>query len=222
MNRLRVALVGTGFIAGRHLGALAAMPEVEVAVADPVLERAEAAAQQLGARAHADGLALLAAEDLDAVWLCVRRWAGTAASTTRGVKLPPDLHGAAIDLWEQCGLTRPWNDPKADLRRALDGSGSAVLAAVAADPTAASATSTRPASEPSTRAICAVSSSACPATSAAASRTPSARARNASNPLTACCIASTSPGAARAASSRSSTNTSCCRCAPPGAWWRRR
>ena len=36
----------------------------------------------------------------------------------------------AIRLWEACGLTRPWNDPSADLRRALDGPSSTVLGAV--------------------------------------------------------------------------------------------
>lgn len=72
MSRLKIGCIGTGFIAGRHLGALAAMPEVEiVAVADPVVERADAAALGLGARAYDDGLALLAAEELDALWLCV-------------------------------------------------------------------------------------------------------------------------------------------------------
>jgi len=72
VSRLKVACVGTGFIAGRHLAALDGIPEVElVAVADAVLERAEAAAQPLGSRAYGNGLALLAAEDLDAVWLCV-------------------------------------------------------------------------------------------------------------------------------------------------------
>ncbi len=72
MKRLRVACVGTGFIAGRHLAALAQFPEVEViAVADTVAERADAAAQRLGAVAYDDGLDLLAGEDLDAVWLCV-------------------------------------------------------------------------------------------------------------------------------------------------------
>ena len=64
--------VGTGFIAGRHLTALSAFPDVRVvAVADPVAERAAAAAAPLGARAYDDGLALLEAEELDAVWLCV-------------------------------------------------------------------------------------------------------------------------------------------------------
>ncbi|WP_254781975.1 Gfo/Idh/MocA family oxidoreductase [Modestobacter sp. DSM 44400] len=59
--------MATGFIAGRHLGALAAMPDVDVvAVADPVVERAAAAADQLGARSYDDGLAMLGVEDLDA------------------------------------------------------------------------------------------------------------------------------------------------------------
>jgi myo-inositol 2-dehydrogenase/D-chiro-inositol 1-dehydrogenase len=72
VSRLRVGCVGTGFIAGRHLGALAAMPDVDVvAVADPLVERAAAAADRLGARSYDDGLALLEAEDLDALWLCV-------------------------------------------------------------------------------------------------------------------------------------------------------
>ena len=87
MTALRVACVGTGFIAGKHLAALAAMPEVQVvAVADAVLARAEAAADAVGARAYDDGLALLAHEDLDAVWLCV----------------PPFAHG----LLEQAALDR--------------------------------------------------------------------------------------------------------------------
>ena len=76
MSRLRVAVVGTGWIAGKHLAALSRFPDVEVvAVADPVRERAEQVAEQCGARAYADGSALLEAEDLDAVWLCVPPYA---------------------------------------------------------------------------------------------------------------------------------------------------
>ena len=79
MSRLRVGCVGTGFIAGRHLSALATFPDVEiVAVADPVGARASEAADRHGARAYGDGLELLAREELDAVWLCV----------------PPFAHGA--------------------------------------------------------------------------------------------------------------------------------
>lgn len=75
----RVACIGTGFMAGKHLAALSSFRDVEVvAVADPIRTRAEDVAADLGARAYDDGLALLATEDLDAVWLCV----------------PPFAHGA--------------------------------------------------------------------------------------------------------------------------------
>ncbi|WP_458199637.1 Gfo/Idh/MocA family protein [Blastococcus deserti] len=78
--------VGTGFIAGRHLAALASFPDVDVvAVADAVPDRADAAAARFGARGYHDGVALLESEELDAVWLCV----------------PPFAHGpleqAAVD-----------------------------------------------------------------------------------------------------------------------------
>ncbi|WP_199589433.1 Gfo/Idh/MocA family protein [Blastococcus sp. TF02A-26] len=89
MRRLRVGCVGTGFIAGKHLHALAGFDDVEVvAVADAVPERARQAADRIGARAHADGLALLDNEDLDAVWLCVPPFAHgalEAAAIDRGV-----------------------------------------------------------------------------------------------------------------------------------------
>jgi ribosomal protein S18 acetylase RimI-like enzyme len=44
--------------------------------------------------------------------------------------LPPHRQDAAVALWHATGLTRPWNDPVDDLRRALDGPSSAVLAAL--------------------------------------------------------------------------------------------
>lgn len=34
---------------------------------------------------------------------------------------------AAVALWEEAGLTRPWNDASSDFRRALDSSSSTVL-----------------------------------------------------------------------------------------------
>ncbi|MGB7961427.1 MAG: GNAT family acetyltransferase [Propionicimonas sp.] len=45
--------------------------------------------------------------------------------------LPSGLTTAAVDLWKTCGLTRPWNDPDADLTRAMVGPSSTVLAAIA-------------------------------------------------------------------------------------------
>ena len=101
VRRLRVACVGSGFIAGQHLRALAGLHEVEiVAVADTQPERAEETATRYGARSYGDGLALLESEDLDAVWLCVPPFAHgalEAAAIDRGLPffvekpLAPDL-----------------------------------------------------------------------------------------------------------------------------------
>ena len=55
------------------------------------------------------------------------------AAAVRIEPLPGTLYDAAIRLWHDSGLTRPWNDPEADLRRAASGSASAVLAAIAED-----------------------------------------------------------------------------------------
>ena len=43
--------------------------------------------------------------------------------------LPEELFSAAVTLWRECGLTRPWNDPWADLVRAVSGPASTVLGA---------------------------------------------------------------------------------------------
>lgn len=45
--------------------------------------------------------------------------------------LPSALRTEAVRLWRGCGLVRPWNDPDADLARALGGPSSTVLGAVA-------------------------------------------------------------------------------------------
>ena len=48
------------------------------------------------------------------------------------LELIDDLQEAEIEaaaaLWEVCGLTRPWNDPRADARLALAGGTSTILA----------------------------------------------------------------------------------------------
>ena len=41
---------------------------------------------------------------------------------------PGHLFVEAVALWQECGLTRPWNDPIKDLRRAMRGHDSTVLA----------------------------------------------------------------------------------------------
>lgn len=47
--------------------------------------------------------------------------------------LPERLYGAAVALWLDTGLTRPWNDPEDDLRRAMAGSTSTILACTDGD-----------------------------------------------------------------------------------------
>ena len=46
------------------------------------------------------------------------------------VELADELVEDAVQLWEATGLTRPWNDPRADLARATTGPSSTVLAAL--------------------------------------------------------------------------------------------
>lgn len=43
------------------------------------------------------------------------------------LELGPSDADAAVALWRECGLTRPWNDASADFARAVGGPSSAVL-----------------------------------------------------------------------------------------------
>lgn len=57
---------------------------------------------------------------------------GKAATIGFSVEISPlaeTLFPEAVQLWQDAGLTRPWNDPLADLRRAMQGPDSVVLAA---------------------------------------------------------------------------------------------
>jgi ribosomal protein S18 acetylase RimI-like enzyme len=53
--------------------------------------------------------------------------------------LSTSQRAAAIALWHDAGLVVPWNDPHADLARALDGPSSTVLAGVQNDALVATA-----------------------------------------------------------------------------------
>jgi myo-inositol 2-dehydrogenase / D-chiro-inositol 1-dehydrogenase len=69
---VRIGMVGAGAVAARHVRTLLALDGVEVAaVADPALERARELAAEAGAAAYPDHMELLAAERLDAVYICV-------------------------------------------------------------------------------------------------------------------------------------------------------
>ena len=75
----RIGFIGAGGIAQRHFGVLEQFEDVAiVAIADVDLTRAEDAAARFGARAFADVDAMLAAVELDALYICV----------------PPFAHGA--------------------------------------------------------------------------------------------------------------------------------
>lgn len=77
--RTRIGFIGAGGIAHRHLGVLEGFEDVEIAAfADPAIERARAAAERFGAAAFADLDAMLEAQPLDALYICV----------------PPFAHGA--------------------------------------------------------------------------------------------------------------------------------
>jgi predicted dehydrogenase len=68
---LAVGVIGAGWIGAQHLADLIARPGVEpVAVADLDIGRAVGVARQFGIRAYRHHSELLAAERLDAVWVC--------------------------------------------------------------------------------------------------------------------------------------------------------
>jgi predicted dehydrogenase len=72
VSTVRIGMVGAGAVAARHVRTLLAMDGVELAaVADPALERAKELAAEAGASAYPNHMELLAAERLDAVYICV-------------------------------------------------------------------------------------------------------------------------------------------------------
>ena len=56
-----------------------------------------------------------------------RRLAASVREVEVG-ELPEHLFDDAVGLWHHAGLTRPWNDPDEDVRRAVRGPSSTVLA----------------------------------------------------------------------------------------------
>ena len=46
--------------------------------------------------------------------------------------LPSD-HECLVQLWHECDLTRPWNDPADDIRQCLENPSSELLVAIAGD-----------------------------------------------------------------------------------------
>jgi len=69
---IRIGFVGIGGIANTHFDALSQLPEAQpVAFCDIDTERAERAAARFGGRAYSDWRAMLDAESLDALYICL-------------------------------------------------------------------------------------------------------------------------------------------------------
>jgi myo-inositol 2-dehydrogenase/D-chiro-inositol 1-dehydrogenase len=71
MSRLRVGLVGAGWIAQRHVPMLSGSPDVQlVAVCDTDITRAQPIADACQGRAYREWQDMLTREQLDVLWLC--------------------------------------------------------------------------------------------------------------------------------------------------------
>ena len=71
MNKIRVGFIGTGGMAGAHMGNLAQFDDVEcVAMCDISEDRATGRAQEYGGTAYTDYKEMFNREDLDAVYIC--------------------------------------------------------------------------------------------------------------------------------------------------------
>jgi len=111
---LRVGLLGGGWIARVHVPAIAAAGADLVAVCDIDAERAAAAAAACGAAVHTDWRQMLAAERLDALWICT----------------PPLLHREPAEAALAAGLHVYLEKP---IARTVEDGEAIVRAAAAAD-----------------------------------------------------------------------------------------
>lgn len=111
---MRVGLIGTGWVSGQHLDAIAAAGHQAVAVAGRQLAKAEALAKPRGAVAYDDWQRMLANERLDALWICVVPSAAAAlaracAGQVRGVLvekpvgIDPDEAAATARAFAEAG-----------------------------------------------------------------------------------------------------------------------
>jgi myo-inositol 2-dehydrogenase / D-chiro-inositol 1-dehydrogenase len=86
---VKIAMIGTGYFAHRHLTILTSEPNIQVVghVAT-TLEKAMRACQRWGGRAYTSCRDLLEHETVDAAWICV----------------PPGAHGALEETLIECGI----------------------------------------------------------------------------------------------------------------------
>jgi myo-inositol 2-dehydrogenase/D-chiro-inositol 1-dehydrogenase len=89
MDEVRVGVIGAGAVAARHVASLRRLDDVNVvAVADQVMERAQALAAAAGATAFSDVGALVAEVDIAAAYVCV----------------PPFAHGEPEHILIEAGI----------------------------------------------------------------------------------------------------------------------
>ena len=88
---IRIGFVGIGWIAGTHMDALSQLEDAQpVAFCDLDSGRAERAAARFGGRAYTDWRAMLDAESLDALYICLPPHAHDGveiAAAERGIHL---------------------------------------------------------------------------------------------------------------------------------------
>jgi predicted dehydrogenase len=108
-RRLRIGLVGCGFIAHHHAEAYRLSPLAKlVAVCDPAVDRARALGQEFGARHHPNLTTMLAVETLDLVDVC----------TPQELHLEPVLTAVAAGLHVFC--EKPLATSLADAERMVE------------------------------------------------------------------------------------------------------
>ncbi len=150
---MRVGFVGAGAITQRHLGILAKRSDVEVAaVCDLDVQRAQAVADAVGARAYPAWQSMLDEEHLDALFVCTppdSHAAPALAALGRGVPVYVEkplarTHAdglAIVSAWEEsetvCAVGYQWRslDLLHDLRSALRGVAPGMLISRSIGPT---------------------------------------------------------------------------------------
>jgi myo-inositol 2-dehydrogenase / D-chiro-inositol 1-dehydrogenase len=150
---VRVGFVGAGAITQRHLGILAKRSEVEVAaVCDLDAQRAQVAADAVGATAHTGWQSMLDEEHLDALIVCTppeSHAAPALAALGRGVPVYVEKPlartyadaRAIVSAWEEsetvCAVGYQWRslDLLHDLRSALHGATPGMLISRSIGPT---------------------------------------------------------------------------------------
>lgn len=102
MDRVRIGVIGAGFIASRHIGNLLGFDDVTiVAVADAMAERAQEQAARCNGKAYTNHEELLNQEQIDALYICVPPFAhGALERAAIDRRLPFFVEKPLATTWE--------------------------------------------------------------------------------------------------------------------------